>query len=261
MGEAYATLGDPEKRAAYDQLGNQRPGEEFRPAPEWSREFGQAGTSFEDMDLSDLFASFAGRRGRGAAGAQAGIRGQDYEITVPISLEDSFNGTEVSLDLTTMEFDENGALHRVPRSVRARIPRGAVDGQTLRLTGQGGKGINGGRDGDVYLNIVLKPDSRYRASGRDLYLELPVTPWEVGLGAEVQIPTLGGPVNLKVRPGTRAGQQLRLSGRGLPNPKGGAGDLYAIIQIVMPPELSERERGLLQELENASTFDPRRHLA
>ena len=118
----------------------------------------------------------------------------------------------------------------------------------------------GGRDGDVYLNISLRPHQRYRASGRDLFLELPLTPWEAALGAEVQIPTLAGPVNLKVPAGTRAGQQLRLSRRGLPHPKGTAGDLYAIAQIVMPPDLSERERTLVKELAAASTFNPRGHL-
>ena len=258
MAEAYATLKDPDQRAAYDQLGSQRPGEEFRPAPEWSTQFGESASTFDDMDLADLFAGLAGRRGRG--GTPGAMRGRDYEVTVPISLEDSFNGTEVGLDLSTMEIDEHGLPQRVGKNVTARIPKGATDGQSLRLPGQGGKGAHGGRDGDVYLNISLRPHQRYRASGRDLFLELPLTPWEAALGAEVQIPTLAGPVNLKVPAGTRAGQQLRLARRGLPDPKGSAGDLYAIVQMVLPPELSERERTLVQELAAASTFNPRRHL-
>ena len=258
MAEAYATLKDPEKRAAYDQLGSRRPGEEFRPAPEWSTQFGESAATFDDMDLADLFAGLAGRQRRG--GVPGAMRGRDYEITVPISLEDSFNGTQVGIDLSTTEIDEHGSRRSVPRSVTARIPKGATDGQTLRLPGQGGKGAHGGRDGDVYLNISLRPHPRYRASGRDLFLELPLTPWEAALGAEVQIPTLAGPVNLKVPAGTRAGQQLRLSRRGLPDPKGAGGDLYAIVQIVMPPELSDRERTLVTELAAASTFNPRRHL-
>ena len=123
--------------------------------------------------------------------------------------------------------------------------------------GQGGKGVDGGPDGDVYLHIALRPHRLYRVSGHDLFLDLPLTPWEAALGATVQVPTLGGAVNLKVPAGTRAGQQLRLSGRGLPKPEGGAGDLYAIVQIVMPPELSERERELLKQLAAASSFNPR----
>jgi len=261
MAEAYATLKDPEKRAAYDQLGRQRPGEDFRPPPGWSTQFGDSAATFDDMDLADLFASLAGRHGRGGRRGHAGaMRGQDYEITVPISLEEAFRGTEVSLDLATTEFDEHGAPRRVPRIIKARIPKGPVDGQTLRLPGQGGKGAQGGPDGDVYLNISLRPHRLYRVNGHDLFLDLPVTPWEAALGAAAQVPTLAGAVNLKVPAGTRAGHQLRLSGRGLPKPHGGAGDLYAIVQIAMPTELSERERALLQELAAASSFNPRQHL-
>jgi curved DNA-binding protein len=188
------------------------------------------------------------------------MRGQDYEIAVPITIEESFGGTEVSLDLTATEFDDQGAPRRVPRNVKARIPKGATDGQVLRLPGQGGKGFHGGRDGDVYLNISLRPHRLYRASGHDLFLDLPVTPWEAALGADAAIPTPAGAVKLKVPAGTRGGQQLRLAGRGLPTPQGGAGDLYAIVQMVLPPELTERERSLLRDLAAASAFNPRRHL-
>jgi curved DNA-binding protein len=187
------------------------------------------------------------------------MRGQDYEVTAPITLEDAFHGTHLNLDLTTTEFDEQGTPRRVPRIIKARIPKGATEGQSLRLPGQGGKGINGGPAGDVYLNITLRPHRFYRASGHDLFIDLPLTPWEAALGASVQVPTLAGLVNLRIPPGTRTGQQLRLSGRGLPKPQVGAGDLYAIAQLVMPPELSERERGLLNELAAASTFNPRQH--
>jgi curved DNA-binding protein len=143
--------------------------------------------------------------------------------------------------------------------IKARIPKGAVEGQSLRLPGQGGKGINGGPAGDIYLNVTLRPHRLYRASGHDLFLDLPLTPWEAALGASVEVPTLGGLVNLRVPAGTCTGQQLRLSGRGLPRPQGGAGDLFAIAQLAMPPELSERERGLLKELAAESTFNPRQH--
>lgn len=259
MGEAYATLKDPEKRAAYDQLGQQRPGEEFRPPPEWSTQFGDSSGAFDEMDLADLFAGLTGRGRGGRRGPAPAMRGQDYEVTAPITLEDAFQGTHLNLDLTTTEFDEQGTPKRVPRVVKARIPKGATEGQSLRLPGQGGKGINGGPPGDIYLNITLRPHRLYRATGHDLFLDLPLTPWEAGLGASVEVPTLAGPVSLRVPPGTRNGQQLRLSGRGLPKPQGGAGDLYAIAQLAMPPELSEREGGLLKEWAAASTFNPRRH--
>jgi len=136
-----------------------------------------------------------------------------------------------------------------------------VDGQRLRLPGKGGKGFNGGRAGDLYLDISLKPHRLYRASGHDLYVDLPLAPWEAALGASVEVPTPAGAVNLKVRPGTSSGQKLRLGGRGLPRPRGGAGDLFAVAQIVVPAELSARERELYGELQGASGFNPRRHFA
>src|SRR5437899_5607633 len=246
IAEAYATLKDPEKRAAYDQLGRHAPGEDFRPPPDWGTRFGgDFGRAFEDLDLSDFFEQFAGRGARGRRGSTA-VPGQDYEVTAHIGLEDAYRGATVDLELGVPEFDENGLMRRAQRSFKARIPKGATDGQRLRLRGQGGKGANGGRDGDLYLNIALRPHPLFRASGHDLYLDLPLAPWEAVLGATVEVPTLGGTVQLKVPPGTQAGQKLRLADRGLPKPHGGAGDLYAIAQIAGPRAASERERALYE---------------
>jgi len=140
------------------------------------------------------------------------------------------------------------------------VPKGATDGQRLRVPGKGGPGVNGGPPGDLYLNIVLRPHPLFKASMHDLYLELPVTPWEAVLGAEIEVPTLAGLVKVTVRAGSRAGQKLRLAGRGLPTPKGGHGDLYCVLQVVTPTALSEREKQLYQELGQLSTFNPRGHL-
>jgi curved DNA-binding protein len=265
IAEAYQTLKDPEKRAAYDQLGSRPQGEEFRPPPDWARQHagGDGQFSFEDMDFADLFSRFGGG-GRGRSGPFAGggaMPGQDFEVPVQISIEDSFNGVTLELQLSMPEYDESGALKRVPHPVKARIAPGAVDGQRLRLPGKGGKGFRGGRAGDLYLDISLKPHRLYRATGHDLYVDLPLAPWEAALGASVEVPTPGGAVNLKVRPGTSSGQKLRLAGRGLPRPRGGAGDLYAVAQIVVPAELSDRERELYGQLEAASQANPRRHFA
>ncbi len=260
IAEAYATLKDPEKRAAYDQLGKHAPGEDFRPPPDWGRRFGGSQHSFEDIDLSDLFAEFFGRGHR--AGGRRGpmpIPGEDYEVTAQITLEDAYRGAEVNLDLSVPELDEGGMLRRVPRSFKARIPKGATDGHRLRLRGKGGKGINGGADGDLYLNIALRPHPLFRASGHDLYLDLPLAPWEAVLGATVQVPTLGGAVELKVPPGTQAGQKLRLANRGLPKPHEGAGDLFAIVQVAVPGVVSEKERALFRQLADGASFNPRRH--
>jgi curved DNA-binding protein len=255
VAEAYETLKDPQKRAAYDQLGRHRAGQEFRPPPGWEKQFGDGGFSFEDLDLSDLFSAFGGARARGSMR----MPGQDYEVTAHISLEEAYRGTEVMLDLAVPEYDEQGFSHRVQRAFKARIPKGATDGQRLRLAGRGGKGLNGGRDGDLYLNIALRPHRLFRVSGHDLFLDLPLAPWEAVLGTTVEVPTLGGTVQLKIPPGTRAGQQLRLAGRGLPKPHSGEGDLYAIVQIAVPSATGERERALYRQLAGMSTFNPRGH--
>jgi curved DNA-binding protein len=165
----------------------------------------------------------------------------------------------VELDLSMPEFDDKGVLRRVPHVVKARIPKGVTDGQRLRIPGKGGKGFNGGRNGDLYLNIVLHPHSLFRVSGHDLYFDLPLAPWEAVLGTSVDVPTPGGPVRLKVPPGTHAGQKLRLGKRGLPKPRAGEGDLFAIVQIAVPGVVSERDRALYQQLAEGSTFNPRGH--
>jgi curved DNA-binding protein len=264
VAEAYQTLKDPEKRAAYDELGKRPQGEEFRPPPDWARQHAGGGEqfSFEDMDFADLFSRFGGAHGTGGfRGANASMPGQDFEVPVGISIEDAYHGTTLNLQLSMPEYDEHGRIRRVPHNVKARVAPGAIDGQRLRLPGKGGKGFNGGRAGDLYLDISLKPHRLYRATGHDLYVDLPLAPWEAALGASVEVPTPGGSVNLKVRAGTSSGQKLRLAGRGLPIARGGAGDLYAVVQIMVPAEPSKRERELYGELQAASSTDPRRHFA
>jgi len=244
VSEAYETLRDKEKRAAYDSLGSFRPGQDFRPPPDWFERFGAGRTEdLRGVDLSELFESMgifgrAGRRSRGA------FPGEDYEVAVRLTLEEAFRGAERNVQLDG-------------RSFTARIPRGATDGQRLRLRGKGGPGVNGGPAGDLYLQIALEPHPLYRASGHDLEIEVPLAPWEAALGAQVEVPTLEGRVTMKVPPGSRAGQKLRLAGKGLPKPGGGAGDLYAALAIAVPATLTEREKALYEELRQSSRFDPR----
>jgi len=250
VSEAYETLRDKDKRAAYDSLGSSfRPGQDFRPPPDWFDRFGSGrAEDLRDIDLSDLFEQMGifGRAGtrRGGFGRNVPIPGEDYEAPVRITLEEAARGAE-------REFQIDG------KSLRARIPKGAVDGQRLRLRGKGGSGMKGGPAGDVYLQIVLEPHPLYKARGHDLEIELPVTPWEAALGAQVEVPTLEGRVTLKVPPGSKGAQKLRLAGKGLPKPGGGAGDLYAMLEIVVPGTLTEREKQLYEELRAASRFNPR----
>jgi curved DNA-binding protein len=183
-------------------------------------------------------------------------------VAATINLEDAFRGTQVALKLDVPFYDQNGRMRRETRAFEARIPKGATNGQRLRLRGQGGKGLKGGRDGDLYLNISLNRHPLYRVDGHNLYLDLPITPWEAALGAAVNVPTLAGPVNLKVPPNTSSGQHLRLAKRGLPRPgdAGNEGDLFAIVSIVMPSTLTARETELFKELAENSKFEPRKHL-
>jgi curved DNA-binding protein len=249
VSEAYETLRDKEKRAAYDSLGSFRPGQDFRPPPDWFDRFG--GGRSEDLhgvDLSELFEQMGifgrAQRRSGGFGRRAAFPGEDFEVPVRLTLEEAARGTERT-------------VHLDGRGFTARIPRGATDGQRLRLRGKGGPGVNGGPPGDLYLQIALDPHPLFRVSGHDLEIEVPLTPWEAALGAQVEVPTLEGRVTMKVPPGSRTGQKLRLSGKGLPQPGGGAGDLYAALSIAVPATLTEREKELFEQLREASRFDPR----
>jgi curved DNA-binding protein len=247
VAEAYQTLKDPEKRAAYDELGRRPAGQEFAPPPRWTHEFGAEGQSFEDIDLADLLDAL-GRGHRGTRRAAMPMQGRDYEATVRISLEDAHRGTRLSLDLA----EAGGG-----RTLEVTIPAGVSEGQKLRLRGKGGKGRNGGADGDIYLHILLAPHPVFRPDQHDLHFDLALAPWEAALGAEVEVPTLDGPVLLTVPPGTRSGTKLRLRKRGLANGRGGHGDLYATVHIHVPTTLTDRERDLFKELAGASRFNPR----
>jgi curved DNA-binding protein len=255
VSEAYETLRDKEKRAAYDSLGSGfRQGQDFRPPPDWFDRFGaDRGEDLGGVDLSELFESLGafGRatsfgRGRGGRrGPAMAFPGEDYEVPVRLTLEDAFRGTERTVQL------DGG------RSFTARIPPGATDGQRLRLRGKGGPGANGGPPGDLYLQIHLEPHPLFRVSGHDLDLEVPLAPWEAALGAQIEIPTMTGRVTMKVPEGSKAGQKLRLAGKGLPKPGGGAGDLYAVLGIESPNPLTDAEKKLFEELRRGSKFNPR----
>ena len=246
VSEAYETLRDKEKRAAYDSLGSGfRQGQDFRPPPDWFDRFGGGGRG-EDLhgvDLGELFESM-GLFGRAGRRSRRSFAGEDYEIPVRLTLEEAARGTERTVQLDGGSFT-------------ARIPKGATDGLRLRLRAKGGAGVNGGPAGDLYLTIALEPHALFRPSGHDLDIELPLAPWEAALGAEVQVPTLEGRVTMKVPPGSKAGQKLRLAGKGLPRPGGGAGDLYVLLSIAVPATLTEAEKKLYEQLRDSSHFDPR----
>lgn len=250
IGEAYETLKDPEKRAAYDALGQRAAGQEFTTSREWREHFtgGEFEQNLGDVDLADLLDALS--RGRSGHQRQPGPRpGQDYDIPAAISIEDAHRGTTLELQLQRPEG---------PQTLHVTVPAGVTNGQKLRLRDQGGPGRNGGPKGDIYVHLELLPHSRYRVDGKDLYFDLALAPWEAALGAEVPVTTLDGDVLLTVPPGTHSAQKLRLRGRGLGTGTS-RGNLYAVVHIDVPKTLTSRERELFEALAKESRFEPRKH--
>jgi len=166
-------------------------------------------------------------------------------------------GATLDLNLNVPDSDAAGIMRTVPRSYEVRIQPGTVEGQRMRLAGKGGRGLNGGRDGDLYLTVTYKPHPDFRVEDADLYYDLALAPWEAVLGATVKVPTLSGAVDLRIAPGTPAGRKLRLSRRGLPRRDKTTGDLFAVVRIVVPVSVDDAERALYQQLADTSRFDPR----
>jgi len=259
LGEANEVLKDPEKRAAYDQLGsNWNAQQGFQPPPDWGTGFefhGAPPGGGDQHDFSDFFESLFGQAR--APGTKRGfhMQGEDHHAKILIDLEDSFNGASRSITLQMPEVNPDGHVVTRNRTLKVRIPKGIRQGQQIRLAGQGATGMGGGKAGDLFLEIEFRPHRFYRVEGADVYLELPLAPWEAALGASVKVPTPSGAIDLKIPPNSQAGKKLRLKGRGIPAKT--PGDLYVVLQIALPPADNDKARAIYKRMKEELEFDAR----
>ena len=282
INEAHEVLHDPEKRKRYDSLGSHwTPGEDFSPPPGSENvrfEFrsdsdGRTSSfdtfgSFAERGFSDFFESLFGGsdfRSFRTSGSEAPKyqahqwveRGRDIEAEMEITLEETYRGATRRFEIQVLDVNQSGQLEPRKKQIEVKIPQKTREGARIRLAGQGGKGVGGGPSGDLYIRIHMAPHPFFSVHEYDLETELPISPWEAALGTEIRVPTLDGPVNLRVPPGTGSGQRLRLRGKGLHKKAGGRGDQYACMKIVVPKELTTEEREAFEKLARVSKYTPR----
>lgn len=256
LSEAYEVLSDPEKRAMYDQFGSDY---------DQRHTSGFGGYGGQGPDFSDIFGSMFGGGGAqgfegfGGAGGHGGQRqarpqkGEDQNIAVMVSLQEAISGVEKTINVQIG--DSRSASHAYDtKPIKVRIPAGVTQGQKIRVKGKGFSGFNGGPNGDVIIDINLQKDPRFKVDGKDIYVDVPITPWEAALGAKIEIPTLKGTIKMAIAPGTQSGTKLRIKDRGLGREPG---NQYVVIQIHTPPAETDEQKALYEQMALQMPFNPR----
>ena len=257
VNEAYEVLKDPERRAAYDQLGQEPPRGRGQPPPDWDGgySFSQGGPKGDER-FSDFFETLF-RRGAGPGAGMHAAQGADSHGRIEITIEDAYRGATRQLSLRSPVVGPDGHVTLQERTLSVQVPKGIAAGQHIRLAGQGHPGSGQGAAGDLFLEVSFAPHPVYRPDGRDLYLDLPIAPWEAALGGQVVMPTPGGKVDLRIPKNARTGQKLRLRGKGLPGTP--AGDIIATLKIVNPKVETAEARAFFERMARDMAFDPRAH--
>lgn len=264
VNEANAVLSDPEKRAAYDQLGQRgfQAGSDFQPPPGWDAGFefsGRGSGGAQAADFSDFFAELFGKQmGGGSRQTHHRMRGEDHHAKIMLDLEDTYHGVTRSLTLRMPKLDNQGHTMLAEHMLNVRIPKGVHAGQIIRLAGQGGPGHAGEAAGDLFLEVHFKPHNRYRIENKDVYATLPVAPWEAALGATIKIPVPDGLVEVRIPENSQSGRKLRLKERGIPAAT--PGDLYLVLEVVLPPATTPKQREFYQTMAQELAFNPRQNL-
>ena len=259
--EAYEVLKDAEKRQAYDRLGKDwQHGQQFKPPPGWSSQSASGFTSAESGDFSDffehMFAGSHGFHGTSSATSDFKMRGEDLHSKVIISLEDAYHGTTRSIRLQIPETNTQGMLKHELKTFNVKIPKGVIAGQQIRLSGQGGRGRAGAGNGDLYLEVEFAQHPYFTVEGKDVYLQLPITPWEAALGAKITVPLLSGKVDLQIPEHSLSAKKMRLKSKGLPAKI--PGDLYIVLSIVTPKAVTVAEKKIYTDMQKQFThFNPR----